>query len=222
MTTMADEARPTFADRVKFQLLRLGRRNVGVLKRALRPPSWPAASDGRLRLHVGCGMVDAPEFVNVDLFAAPHVHVQTSIDDLSIFPDGCADLVYACHCLEHFGFRHSSSVLREWVRVLRPGGVLRIGVPDFAVIARAYGAGGSLRELQSLLLGGQDYRLNFHAAVFDEATLTALMNQAGIVDVHRWDPATVDHHAFTDESSITCPVGNETVPLSLNLEGRKQ
>lgn len=219
---MAEELRPTFGDRVRFKLLRLGRRKVGALKRALRPPSWPVMSGERLSLHVGCGMIDAPGFVNVDLLAAPHIHVQSSIDDLSMFPDACADLLYACHCLEHFGFRHTSSVLEEWARVLRPGGILRIAVPDFAVIARAYAAGGSLRELQSLLLGGQDYRLNFHAAVFDEPTLKESMARAGIDDIHRWDPAAIDHHDFTDESAITCPMGTGTVPLSLNLEGRKR
>jgi SAM-dependent methyltransferase len=220
---MAEEVRPTLGDRVKFKLLRLGRRNVGAIKRTLRPPSWPSSPDGKLRLHVGCGMIDAPGFVNVDLFAAPHVHVQSSIDDLSIFPDGCADLVYACHCLEHFGFRHTAFVLEEWARVLRPGGVLRIAVPDFAVIARAYGAGVGLRTLQSLLLGGQDYRLNFHAAVFDEPMLGDLMGRVGVADIRRWDPATIDHHDFIDESAITCPIGADSVlPLSLNLEGRKQ
>jgi hypothetical protein len=219
---MAAEARPALGDRVKYKLLQFGRQNVNALKRRLRPPPLPTAPDGRLRLHVGCGTVDAPGFVNIDLLEAPHVHVQGPIDDLSVFPDGCAELVYACHCLEHFGFRRSRSILEEWVRVLRPGGILRLAVPDFAVIARAYAVGGSVRELQSLLLGGQDYRLNFHAAIFDEPFLRELMGKVGIVDIRRWDAGAVDHHDFTDESSITCPVGTDTVLLSLNLEGRKQ
>jgi len=218
---MAGEAKPTFGERVKYKLEQLGRRNAAAIKRRLRPPVWPVEADGRLRLHVGCGLIDAPGFVNVDLLAAPHVHVQAPIDDLSAFPDGCADLLYACHCLEHFGFRHTHTVLAEWARILRPGGVMRVAVPDFGVIARAYAAGGTMRELQSLLLGGQDYRLNFHAAVFDEQHLRELMGAVGIADIHRWDPRAVDHHDFTDESSITCRVGAETVLLSLNLEGRK-
>jgi SAM-dependent methyltransferase len=218
---MADEARPTLGDRVKYKVLQFGRRNVAGLKRRLRPPALPTSPDGKLRIHVGCGSVDAAGFVNVDLLAAPHVHVQGPIDDLSVFPDGCADLVYACHCLEHFGFRHSRPVLEEWARVLRPGGLLRVAVPDFAVIARAYAAGGTIRELQSLLFGGEDYRLNFHAAVFDEAHLRELMAGVGLVDIHRWDAAAVDHHDFKDESSLTCRLGDSTVLLSLNLEGRR-
>lgn len=219
---MASDPRPPFGERVKDKLVRFGRRQAGQLRRRLNPPPFPAPAAGAaLRLHVGCGMVDAPGYVNVDLLDAPHVHVQSSIDDLGVFPDACAELVYAAHCLEHFGFRHSRAVLAEWVRVLRPGGTLRVAVPDFAVIARAYAAGENLGVLQSLLLGGQDYRLNFHAAVFDEAHLRELLAASGIVDVRRWDPATADHHGFTDESAITCPMNGQRVPLSLNLEGRK-
>jgi SAM-dependent methyltransferase len=218
---MPIEAKPTLGDRVKHKIESIARRNVGAIKRRLNPPAWPVGADGRLRLHVGCGLVDAPGFVNIDLLAAPHVHVQAPVDDLSAFPDGCADLLYSCHCLEHFGFRHTRAVLSEWARVLRPGGVLRVAVPDFSVIARAYAAGGTLGELQSLLLGGQDYRLNFHAAVFDERHLVDHMGAVGITDVRRWEARAVDHHDFTDESTISCRVGQETVLLSLNLEGRK-
>jgi SAM-dependent methyltransferase len=217
-----DEAREAFGERVKGKLLRLGRRGAGILKRRLSPPMLPSAADGRLRLHLGCGMVDAAGFVNVDLLEAPHVHVQSPIDDLSVLRDGCADLVYASHCLEHFGYRRSRSVLEEWVRVLRPGGLLRVAVPDFAVITRAYAGGTPLREIQGFLLGGQDYRLNFHAAVFDEAFLRDLMAGVGLDEIRRWEPGAVDHHDFTDESAATCRIGSETVSLSLNLEGRKR
>jgi SAM-dependent methyltransferase len=166
-------------------------------------------------------MVDAPGFVNVDLLGAPHIHVQSPVDDLSIFPDGCVDLVYSAHCLEHFGYRHRRAVLEEWVRVLKPGGVLRIAVPDFAVIARSYAAGTALSELEGFLLGGQDYRLNFHKAIFDEPSLRGLLTSVGLSDVRPWDPLTVSDHDFTDESNSTCPSGPEMVALSLNLEGRK-
>jgi len=219
---MASEARPTLGDRIKYKVVRFGRLRAGAIKRRLRPPSLPVSSDGQLRLHLGCGMVNAPGFVNIDLLKAPHVHVRAQIDDLSSFPSECADLVYACHCLEHFGFRRTRAILEEWVRVLRPGGTLRLAVPDFAVIARAYVSGGGLRELQGLLLGGQDYQLNFHASVFDEPFLRELMQSVNITDVRRWDARTIDHHDFTDESTIMCPVGKENVLLSLNLEGRKR
>jgi SAM-dependent methyltransferase len=113
-------------------------------------------------------------------------------------------------------------VLAEWARVLRPGGRLRIAVPDFGVIARAYTTGAPLREIQGPLLGGQDYRLNFHGAIFDEPTLRSLMEDVGVHEIRRWEPETVDHHAFGDESAATFRVGSEDVPLSLNLEGTRR
>jgi len=126
---MSDNPRPTFGERAKDKLIRLGRRRIGSFKRRFNPPSLPVSADGCLRLHVGCGMVNAAGFVNIDMMDAPHVHIQKPIDDLSLFADGCADLVYASHCLEHFGYRHTLSVLQEWTRVLRPDGLLRVAVP---------------------------------------------------------------------------------------------
>jgi predicted SAM-dependent methyltransferase len=218
---MPDSPRPAFGVRAKDKLLRISRQSAGAIKRRLSPPSWPVSADGLLRLHVGCGMVDAAGYVNIDLLDAPHVHIQRPIDDLSVFAEGCADLVYASHCLEHFGYRHSRTVLAEWSRVLRPGGWLRLAVPDFGVLARAYVAGAPLQEVQGPLLGGQDYRLNFHAACFDQALLTDLMTSVGLTDIRRWEPETVDHHDFSDESSSTCQLGGKAVRISLNLEGRK-
>jgi predicted SAM-dependent methyltransferase len=219
---MADNPRPTFGERIKGKLVRLGRRQIGSFQRRFNPPSLPVNADGRLLLHVGCGMVDAAGFVNIDMMDAPHIHIQRPIDDLSLFADGCADLVYASHCLEHFGYRHSRSVVQEWARVLRREGVLRVAVPDFAVLAHAYAAGAPLRDVQGPLLGGQDYRLNFHAAVFDEQRLRELMEEVGLTDIRRWEPETVDHHDFTDESGSVCRIGDKDVKISLNLEGRKQ
>ena len=213
--------RPTFGVRVQDKVVRIGRRGIGWFVRRLNPPRLPQ-SGGPLRLHLGCGMIDAPGYVNVDLLDAPHVHVQRPLDDLSVFPSGCADLVYACHCLEHFGYRHSRGVLEEWARVVRPGGVLRVAVPDFSVFARAYSEGTPLGEIEGWIMGGQDYRLNFHSALFDEVLLRALMSDVGLVDIRRWDPTVVEHHAFVDDSSQVFQSGSKTVPLSLNLEGIKK
>jgi SAM-dependent methyltransferase len=218
--TMA-EPRPPFGERARYQIARISNRGVGWLRRRFAPPSFPASADGKLRLHLGCGTIDAPGFVNVDLLDAPHVHLQRPLDDLSTLPDDSVDFVYACHCLEHFGYRHTRMVLQEWVRVLRPAGILRLSVPDFAVLASAYAAGSPLREIEGPLLGGQDYRLNFHGAVFDETLLRELMMGVGLIDVRRWEPATADHHDFTDESTSVLRRGAEQIPLSLNLEGRK-
>jgi predicted SAM-dependent methyltransferase len=207
-----------FEQRVARRARALFRRYVGQARRRLRPPALPSRSDGRRLLHLGCGPVHAPGFIHVDLLPAPHVHVVTNLDDLNAFADGSVDLVYASHCLEHFGHHQSLDVLREWVRVLRPGGLLRVSVPDFQRISAAHAAGVPLEALNGFLFGQQDYPLNHHHVAFDEPMLRSLLERAGVEQVRTWDPATAPHHGFADSSSVALPDGT---PVSLNLEGIK-
>ena len=46
------------------------------------------------------------------------------------FEDNTFDLVYASHVLEHIPWYKVEEVVKEWVRILKPGGVLEVWVPD--------------------------------------------------------------------------------------------
>jgi SAM-dependent methyltransferase len=48
------------------------------------------------------------------------------------------ELVYASHVLEHFAWYHTEKILREWARILKPGGVLEVWVPDGLKICKAF------------------------------------------------------------------------------------
>lgn len=54
------------------------------------------------------------------------------------FPDDSFDVVYHSHVLEHIDREYAVSLPRECRRVLKPGGVMRVVVPDMETIARAY------------------------------------------------------------------------------------
>jgi SAM-dependent methyltransferase len=54
------------------------------------------------------------------------------------FPEASFDVVYHSHVLEHFHRDAAERFLRECRRVLRPGGVLRVAVPDLEQMARLY------------------------------------------------------------------------------------
>lgn len=79
-----------------------------------------------MRLHLGCGKRLWPGFVNVDLFGEPDVR-----SDLKSLPfdDAVADEIHAIHVWEHFHLRECADVLREWMRVLKPGGKLVLEMP---------------------------------------------------------------------------------------------
>lgn len=101
------------------------------------------------------------------------------------YPDESVDEVRASHVLEHFGHHEVYSVVKEWVRVLKPGGVLKIAVPDFAWIAEHYQKN-DCPSLQFYTMGGQTDENDYHKVIFDRSTLTTILERSGLVDVQRW------------------------------------
>lgn len=59
------------------------------------------------------------------------------------FDDGSADVIYSSHMLEHLSRRKASGFLAEARRVLAPGGIIRIAVPDLALLAEKYRQSGN-------------------------------------------------------------------------------
>lgn len=89
-------------------------------------------------LNLGCGDTVHAGWVNVDLDPHPPHVLGYDLRHGVPFPDGLFDAVYHSHVLEHMPRRVAPDFLRECLRVLRPGGVLRVAVPDLEGIARAY------------------------------------------------------------------------------------
>ncbi len=179
-----------------------------------------------MKLHLGCGSRHIPGFVHVDIVPHPHVdHVQ-SVDRLGFLADGSASLIYASHVLEHFGRQEVPRVLREWHRVLRQGGVLRLAVPDFAAVAQIYlreGFADGYTGLIGLVCGGQRDQWDFHKVIFDRTFLTRLLSEAGFREVRTWDWRATEHAHIDDFSQAYLPhLDKQSGQLmSLNLEGIK-
>ena len=194
---------------------------IWILKRYVKPPRLPVNDDGKTLLHLGCGPIDARGFINVDLQPLPHVHHVSGAYPLDTFPSECADLVYASHILEHFSWVNTLDVLKEWRRVLKPGGVLRLGVPDLPTLLSIYKDTGDIGQIYGPLMGGQSDPYNFHYAVFDEISLKAMLITAGFRDVRGWNPDSAYRHSFRDTTSNIWKIGDKDYAISLNLEAVK-
>jgi SAM-dependent methyltransferase len=89
-------------------------------------------------LNLGCGARVHPDWENVDFQAAvPRVRAYDLRKGIP-FPDAAFDVVYHSHLIEHFSKQLAPVFLRECHRVLKPGGLLRIAVPDLEAIVRGY------------------------------------------------------------------------------------
>lgn len=181
---------------------------------------WPATADGRRLLHIGCGEVVGKDFINLDARPFPHVHiVSRNLFRLQRIPDRSLDMVYMCHVLEHVPRSQIIPTLREMARVLKPGGILRLSVPDFDLLLALYEASGQdLRAIAPALMGGQDYPFNFHYAVFNRAALAEALAASGLSDIHEWFPHACEFHDFEDWASRRIEHQGRDFPISLNLE----
>jgi predicted SAM-dependent methyltransferase len=89
-------------------------------------------------VNVGCGSRLHPAWINLDVYrSAPGVTVHDIRKGLP-FADGSVDVCYHSHVLEHLTPAAGRDLIGECYRVLRPGGVLRVVVPDLERIARSY------------------------------------------------------------------------------------
>jgi predicted SAM-dependent methyltransferase len=162
---------------------------------AQRPLLWGLAR--RLRL-VPADMAETPTYAR-----------QVTLADVRRrlpFPTGSVAAVYSSHFLEHLSREDAARFLGEARRVLQPGGVIRTVVPDLARVVELYRqerAGGDphagdhffdnlwvidkmldrypawFRPLKSFL------RTDVHKWLYDEASLTALLQEEGFVEIRR-------------------------------------
>jgi predicted SAM-dependent methyltransferase len=190
------------------------------VKRHLSPPKLPRNEGGEVLIHLGCGFKNDPRYINVDASPMPHVHYVSHANKLPMFKKNFADLIYACHMLEHIDHPKIVSVLIEWRRVLKPGGVLRIAVPDFEKMVNLYLENKQgMALIQSPLMGAQDCEHGYHRTAFDKDYLSDLFIQAGFKQVQEWDTKTAQYYSFNDWAGGK--LLHDKYAISLNLEAVK-
>lgn len=111
--------------------------------------------------------------------------IQGDCSDLSQFESGSIEAVYASNILEHWPIAKTVEVLKEWNRVLIPGGILYVSVPDFDATVKLYQKTGLTEWIKYHLWGDQKHPLNYHYVCFTFASLAKDLADAGFSDAKR-------------------------------------
>lgn len=151
-----------------------------------------------LRLNLGAGDRPMTDWINLDIKGG------VSIDNLP-YEDSSVDVIRASHVLEHVSHRKTHEVLAHWRTKLKPGGMVKIAVPDMQWIFNEMGKE-SPHDLEGFLFGGHTDADDVHRAGFTEGKLSAQLREAGFDCIERWD---ADHNDCCEH------------PCTLNLQAQK-
>lgn len=195
-----------------------------------------------LRLNLGCGWRDFGEnWIHIDGGNYPHIKSK-DITKLN-YEDNTVDLIYASHVFEYFDREESTKVLKEWFRVLKPNGILRLAVPNFKQIAKLYTEGkfplrsflGPLYgKMEMGMKGGETGEIIYHKTTYDFEELSLILKNAGFKEtrIYEWQN-TPPHDTIDDHSQAYLPSENfiptKEIPfdkengylISLNVEAIK-
>jgi SAM-dependent methyltransferase len=132
-----------------------------------------------IKLNIGAGDQELPGFTPIDRKGGKEAY------PLANYADGSVDEIRAVHVLEHFPRQDVPKVLGEWARVLRPGGRIRVAVPDMKWCLQQYAAGIPV-DIEGFLMGGQQDADDFHHALFDEPGLIEMMRTVRLIRPRKW------------------------------------
>jgi len=115
-----------------------------------------AAGDKKRVLHIGCGAANKAKLhqsfhgeewheIRLDIDPKVEPDIVADMTDLSMIPDAAVDAVWSSHNIEHLHAHQVAGVFQSLFRILKPGGLFLVTMPDIQSVA-TYVANGQLDE----------------------------------------------------------------------------
>lgn len=180
-----------------------------------------------IKLNLGCGWRNfGSDWIHTDGGDYDHLDYN-DITNLE-FEDNSVDIIYASHVIEYFDINEVKQLLQEWRRVLKPGGELRVAVPDFESMNMLYHNGKvKLKDIIGPLYGRMSMgdKTIYHKTTYDYESLYLLLDGLEYNDIKRYDWREYEVHRQNDDHSQAYlnPKGDKDkgTLISLNVKARK-
>ncbi|MCX7879301.1 MAG: glycosyltransferase [Ignavibacteria bacterium] len=149
-------------------------------------------------VNLGCGNHFHKDWINIDFNKTGENVIQYDLLNGIPFEDNTADVIYHSHLLEHFPKAYAPIFIKECYRVLKPGGIIRVVVPNLEEIVKLY-----LENLNKALEGDVEASIKYHwilLELFDQM----VRNKSGGEMLEYWK-----QYPLPGEEFIYQRVGNE-------------
>ena len=181
------------------------------------------------KLQLGCGRNWLEGWLNSDYFPRTSDILQLDVTIALPFENDTFDYIFSEHVIEHISYPEGAYMLKECFRVLKPGGVLRVGTPDLAFLVNLYredeAASQSRTQIEQEFLeyflaneikdretnapvDFDTYLINKfvrawgHEFIYDEKSLRHMMKTLGFVDITRCEVMESEHQALCGLENI--------------------
>ncbi len=188
-----------------------------------------------LKLNMGCGNNTKEGWVNCDM--RRKADMMLDLRRPLPLPDNSCVMIYSEHFFEHLDHPGAADrFLEECVRVLRPGGVFSVVVPDIELVLRSTVLGGtdeyyaqqdrynpSWCETQMEHVNHIFRQNDEHRFCYDFETLSKVLKNAGFAQIRRreFDPALDDERRLVGSLYAECKVP-EIASSSLDAQSFKE
>jgi predicted SAM-dependent methyltransferase len=169
---------------------------------------------------INCDILDLKNFAEGQVYRFRQFDVKQGIP----CQDNDVDIINHSHLLEHLDRIEGFQFLKECYRVLKPGGIIRISVPDGKKLIGDY-VYGRIKDYRYINVGVEkaeddaealyELLMSNHKTIYDDVSLSGLLKKVGFKDI-------TEETAFTSRSDVIRTQSINTFPMiSLILEASK-
>lgn len=164
------------------------------------------------KLNIGCGTTFHPSWVNIDLEPSSPLVLHYDVRKGLPFNDETFDVCYSSHVLEHMSHAQAETFVKEIYRVIKPGGIVRIAVPDLEGIVRSY-----LSALESVLHSHGEHEADYDWMMLELYDQTVRSVSGGDMGRYLRNPV------LSNKEFVVSRIGKEAEKYWVqNYEGRRK